>query len=159
MPKVKSTEVSKSTKEGSQTAPKQEKPKHKDNSSNLMKKALDDTRKSSQNEPKKASKGGDASSYVKTNKDGRKIINLTKSANARVEEEERTNSKPQRQHREEFKKAESGTTSSVFDRLKPKSKDTEKNESRQEGTKTSHTFNMFKLISFFHCDLNNFYQF
>lgn len=149
MPKTKSAEVSKSAKEGSHPAAKQDKSKHKDNSSNLIKKALDDTRKSAQNEPKKVTKGGNASSYVKTDKDGRKIISLNKSEGARVEEEERTKDKPQRQPREEFKKGESGVSSSVFDRLKPKGKDTEKGQDQHDVARTSSRLDLFKLISFF----------
>lgn len=97
--------------------PQEKKKDNRGNPSNLIKKALDDTKKEANKESHKEPKN--SSSYVKTNKDGRKVINLSKSE-PHVEEEDRKEARSKKFGKPEPKIEEKPASSNVFDRLKQK---------------------------------------
>ena len=79
-----------------------------------MKKAIDAT---SKNEQKQGSRAKGSSSYVKTDKDGKKVISLHRSNQPEVEEQDMEEPPAQGKPKVEESKHKKQGTSSVFDRL------------------------------------------
>lgn len=107
-----------------QTSDKNKKQPQSHNSANLMKKAIDDTKKPPKEENKKNDKGKEASSYVKTDKDGRKVISLNKGSH-RVEEEDISDNRP-KYNKDEKKPQGKSSGSNVLDRIHRKGPDADK---------------------------------
>jgi hypothetical protein len=83
-------------------------------SANLMKKAIDAT---SKNDQKQANRAKGSSSYVKTDKDGKKVINLHKSNQPEVDEQDREDQQSQNKPKAGESKYKMTGNSSVFERL------------------------------------------
>lgn len=83
-------------------------------SANLMKKAIDAT---SKNDPKQGNRGKGSSSYVKTDKDGKKVINLHRPSQPEVKEHDLKDPDSKAVPTTEESKHIKQGTSSVFDRL------------------------------------------
>lgn len=116
-PKAKPTQPKKSSGES--------KTKSKDNSANLMKKAIDDTQKKGNKQGnKQKNKGKESSSYVQKDKDGRKVISFNKSGKEEQEREEKYGH--HRQGRDSHRDTEKASNSNVFDRLTKKGTDSGK---------------------------------
>jgi hypothetical protein len=119
-PKVKSAVVMK-TGAATKSTP-QNKAKKADNSINLVKKAIGDTKKEAAANNSKNANKKDSSLFVKKNEDGRKVITLSKQAKPdehKTEEIEITQAKPE----QETSKKEAAPSSNILDRLKTKNKD------------------------------------
>lgn len=118
-PKVKSAVVVKSS-PAAKSNP-QNKTKKADNSINLVKKAIGDTKKEAAANISKSTNKKDSNLFVKKNEDGRKVITLNKQEKVgehKTEEIEISQAKPEQ---ETIKKEI--TSSNILDRLKTKNKD------------------------------------